>query len=117
MAIDTGRDPSGQALVSDGAATHLHPTGFDPSRFEWRVQTARFSHGKDLRISGIIVGSVFYDSVSSREIKGRYKIETRLPGFRPLTDRFALEKDAMAALERLTVQWFAKMIPAQGVRA
>ncbi len=32
--IKSGRDPLGQALVaSDEAATHLHPTGFDPSRF------------------------------------------------------------------------------------
>lgn len=30
---DSGRAPSGQALVaSDEAATHLHPSGFDPSR-------------------------------------------------------------------------------------
>lgn len=27
-----GRDPSGQALVSDQAASRLDPSGFDPSR-------------------------------------------------------------------------------------
>jgi hypothetical protein len=27
-----GARPSDQALVSDGAAAHLHPSGFDPSR-------------------------------------------------------------------------------------
>jgi hypothetical protein len=32
VAQDIGRVPSGQALVSDEAATHLHPSGFDPSR-------------------------------------------------------------------------------------
>lgn len=32
MDTDAGRVPSGQALVSDEAAAHLHPSGFDPSR-------------------------------------------------------------------------------------
>lgn len=31
--MDSGRAPTSQALVN-GAATHLHPSGFDPSRVE-----------------------------------------------------------------------------------
>jgi hypothetical protein len=42
----TGRAPAGQALVSDEARSDLHPSGFDPSRFEYRfsIQDGRERH-------------------------------------------------------------------------
>jgi hypothetical protein len=68
----------------------------------------------DLLVAGIIVGSAYYDGVSSRAITDRYKIETRLPGFRPRRERYASQDEAEAALERLTIAWFAKMAPLPG---
>jgi hypothetical protein len=87
-------------------------SGLDPSRFEWREQTAKYSRGQDLLISNITVGSVFYDGVSSRDINDRYKITTALPGVRPRVDRFASEDEGKRALERLTMAWFARTVPA-----
>jgi hypothetical protein len=51
----SGRDPTGQALVSDEAPAGLHPSGFDPSRGgfrqgPWRVQNYRGKANHLLRI-------------------------------------------------------------------
>jgi len=52
--VDNRRAPSGQALVSDDAATHRHPAGFDPSRgiepelFSESIDPDRFRAGPSL---------------------------------------------------------------------
>ena len=114
---------SGRALSGTGShALHeapagLRPSGFDPARVEWRTQTAKYSFGKDLIVGGIKVGSAFYDGVSSMATADRYKIETRLPGMRPKVDRFATEDEAKIALERVTLAWFARTLPAIATEA
>jgi hypothetical protein len=108
---EDGRVPSAPgSRPSDGAASASPPVGFDPSRFSWRPQAARFAQGKDLRVGGITIGSAFYDGVSSRALTDRYRIETKLPGLRPTKDRFATEQEARAALERFTLAWLRRLL-------
>lgn len=80
-------------------------------RFQWAQSKNRYTAGKDLSLNGIEVGGITYDGVSSRDIQDRYVIGTRLPGLRPKVDRFPDEQSAMAALERFTAAWFARVLP------
>jgi hypothetical protein len=64
MTQDNGRDPSGQALVSDQAPAHLHPSGFDPSRVEG--EEYRLSNGLRLYI-GKFVGAAERNNVALLE--------------------------------------------------
>ena len=51
--VDSGRAPSGQALVaSDEAPAGLHPSGFDPSRCEYRFSISEGRERHDWIISG-----------------------------------------------------------------
>jgi len=114
--MERDREVMGASLRETGShASHeapegLRPAGFDPARMTWRVQTAKYASGKDLIVGGVRVGSAFYDSVSSRAVADRYKIETLLPGAKPKVDRYATEDAARAALERFTTTWFNRVV-------
>lgn len=101
IAPDAGRAPSGQALVSDQAASRLAPSGFDPSREQALMSiirdtlwmACRYAHGRQSYAVGM------YNEAARRAVA--------LGAVEQGVETFALDGTLSAPLSGLTHQEFA----------
>lgn len=73
----------------------------------WKVSTEQFACGNNAYLGKWIVGSVFYDGVSSKSTKEKYKATCRLPGLKSNMGNFKTQDAAKAKVQQGVDFWFA----------
>lgn len=71
----------------------------------WKRSEKQYSNGSNLFAGRWHVGSVFYDGISSKEQKNRYRATCNLPGIKELLGNYFTEEEAQLVVEKAVVHW------------